>query len=163
MARNDSFQTATNPSASKMCKYEYGTHVGIRVQRILVKHMAEALGYPLEAGFIDFHGRTLNPNHLWDHDLRRLEEDETKAISMLTETFFHVKTVNNLLGHRLRICLNKAETNYEAMYVVNGLYNETKDIDDFVEKEFKDFCTKQDYQPLANELATLLVLHGGAL
>lgn len=163
MARNDSFQTATNPLASKMCKYEYGTHVGIRVQRILVKHMAEALGYPLEAGFIDSSHSIFNPNNMWNHELRHLDVDETKAISVLKETYLHVSEVNRKLGHKIRVCLNKAETDYEAMYVVNGLYNETKNIDEFVEQEFKDFCAKQDYQPLANELATLLVLHGGAL
>ncbi|CAL9958652.1 hypothetical protein VPHD518_0038 [Vibrio phage D518] len=158
------FNTAIPYSASTLNRLNYGLEAGYRIQGILVRKMASSLGFPMERGFIADTGEIYNPFKMYQHDLRVLDEDETKAISVLADTYKDTEDTLATLRIRMCRCFNKADNEYEKMYVINGLYGQSIDFDEeWVSSTFKAFVKNEDCQTPANQLATLLMLQGGAL
>lgn len=158
------FAKAIDSSASNYERLNYALSPAQRIKAILVRKMAESLGYPMERGFVALDGKIYNPFMMYLHSLRTLTEEEAKAISVLTETYQDILNIQTEFKLRLSRCFNRADTDDEAAYVINGLYNESRDTSGWeIRPSFKQSVKEQDLNQYANELATHLMLQGGAL
>lgn len=158
------FAKAVSSTASNYERLNYALGPANRIKAILVRKMAESLGYPMERGFVTLDGKIYNPFMMYLHSLRTLTEEEVMAISVLAETYQDILNIQTDFRLRLTRCFNRADTLDEAAYVINGLYNESRDTSDWdIRPSFKQGIKEQDLNQCANELATHLMLQGGAL
>lgn len=155
---------ASSASASKFDRWRYGTHMTLRLQKLIVKAVGRELSRPLEPAF-----RTatfvMNPHGVALHShIYHLEPEEEIQCAELMDAYKQSIDIGRLLENSLRRVLNAAETDHEALYAINGMYGEHTEVEpDWIREDFKKLCTEEKYKDYAKQLGLLVVLHGGSL
>ena len=155
---------AIGSSASKYERWQYGTHMTLRLQKLLVKAMGRELCRPLEPAFrtatfmMNPHGVALK-SHVY-----HLEPEEESAQKEIIEAYRQSIELGQKLENSLRRVLNAAETTHEQLYAINNLYGDSTEVaDEWISDEFKTMCDAETYRDSARELGLLVILHGGTL
>lgn len=155
---------ASSSSSTNYERWQYGTHMALRLQKLLVKAMGRELNRPLEPAF-----RTttfvMNPHGIALHShIYHLEPEEKAHNTDIIEAYKQSIHLGQKLENSLRRLLNAAETDSEAIYVINGLYGDETEIgDEWIPNEFKEMCATETCRDSARELGLLVILHGGTL